>query len=300
MTTIASSVSEKILLDAITTVFSHYITETNPYILFNGLLDVLLDITESEYGFIGEVFYSDDQKPFVKNYATTDISWSADTQQLYEETKEKGMIFSKLDSLYGAVLTTGQLIIANQPATDPRRYGLPQGHPPLHSFMGMPFYGGGQLLGMVGIANRPTGYQRELADLLQPFLISCGNLIQAYKNNKKHQQVEIELCSYKTKLLKFTDNIQLTEDSFFILSPPSVMKQGNLVFLTPKELKLLEILVLNRNNIINTLMIEKHVWNNTIVGESSLRALMRRLRKKLPDLEIKTVSGQGYTLLISI
>jgi len=177
MTSSNPQVSEKQLLNAITTVLSHYITETDPYILFNGLLDTLLDITHSEYGFIGEIFYTQEKQPFVKSYATTNIAWNEETRALYDETKLKGMLFSRFDSLYGAVLKTGQLVISNQPATDPRRCGLPQGHPPLNAFMGIPFYGGGELLGMVGIANRKKGYQQGLAESLQPFLITCGNLI---------------------------------------------------------------------------------------------------------------------------
>jgi hypothetical protein len=52
-------IPEKELLSAITTVLSHYIAETDPYILFCGLLDSLLEMTDSEYGFIGEIFYID-------------------------------------------------------------------------------------------------------------------------------------------------------------------------------------------------------------------------------------------------
>ncbi len=174
-------ISEKELLNAITTVLSQYITETDPYILFNGLLEILLEMTDSEYGFIGEVFYTEENKPFIKSYATSNIAWSEKTRELYDKTKRKGMIFSKIDSLYGSVLKTGQLVISNNPAVDPRRFGLPEGHPPLNSFMGIPFYGGGKLLGCVGIANRENGYHKTLAESLQPFLITCGNLIQAIK-----------------------------------------------------------------------------------------------------------------------
>ena len=46
------------LMDAITQTLAKYISESNPFILFNGLLDKLLALTQSEYGFIGEVFYA--------------------------------------------------------------------------------------------------------------------------------------------------------------------------------------------------------------------------------------------------
>ncbi len=294
-----SPISEKLLLNAITTVLSHYITETDPYILFNGLLDTLLDITESEYGFIGEIFFTKEKQPFIKSYATTNISWSEETQCLYEKTKRNGMIFSKPNSLYGAVIKTGQLVISNAPASDPRRYGLPKGHPPLNAFMGIPFYGGGELLGMVGLANRGSGYHKILAESLQPFLITCGNLIQAYRNNLKHQQVETELNKYKKRLLILDKSTDLDSGYCFNHSPLRLTKEQHTISLTRKELKLLEILIIHANVPCPRSLIEEHIWANVIVGESSLRSLLRRLRNKLPEISIKTISGVGYMLKIN-
>jgi len=291
-------ISEKLLLNAITRVLSHYISETDPYVLFNGLLDTLLEITQSEYGFIGEVFYMDNKQPFIKSYATTNIAWSEKTQQLYDETKRKGMIFSKINSLYGSVIKTGQLVISNQPITDPRSYGLPDGHPPLNAFMGMPFYGGGELLGMVGLANRSGGYEQSQAEVLQPFLSTCGNLIQAYRNNIRHQQVETELDKYKKRLLQLDTNIAMGAGYEFSQKPLCVKQNNQLVLLTKKELKLLEILVLHSNTLISYTIIEQHIWDNTLVGESSMRSLLRRVRQKLPEITIKTISGLGYMLII--
>lgn len=298
MTQAMLKIPEKALLNAITTVLSHYITETDPYILFNGLLEVLLDMTDSEYGFIGEVFYTDENKPYIKSYATTNIAWSEKTRELYNETKRKGMIFSKTDSLYGSVLKTGQLVISNDPAVDPRRFGLPEGHPPLNTFMGIPFYGGGKLLGCVGIANRDNGYHKMLAESLQPFLITCGNLIQAYQNNIKHQQVETELQRYKERLLTLDKCTSLGSDYEFAHDQQTLTKKGQTVFLTKKELKLLEVLIIHLNRPAQYPIIEQHIWENVLVGESSLRSLLRRVRHKLPELTIKTVSGVGYMLTV--
>lgn len=290
-------IPEKELLNAITTVLSQYITETDPYILFNGLLESLLEMTDSEYGFIGEVFFTEENKPFIKSYATTNIAWSEKTRELYNKTKRNGMIFSKIDSLYGSVLKTGQLVISNNPTTDPRRFGLPKGHPSLKAFMGIPFYGGGNLLGCVGIANRENGYHKTLAESLQPFLITCGNLIQAYQNNIKHVQVETELHRYKERLLILDSNTLIGSDYEFNHSQQTLTKKGQAVLLTKKELKLLEILIINIDRPTQYLVIEKHIWENVLVGESSLRSLLRRLRQKLPDLAIKTISGVGYMLI---
>jgi hypothetical protein len=293
---VTAPIAGKDLLEAITTVLSHYICETNPQVLFNGLLEVLLDITDSEYGFIGEVSHDDQDQPYVKCYATTNIAWNADTRILYEKNRQKGMVFSKLDTLYGSVLKTGQLVISNEPANDPRSGGLPKGHPPLNTFMGLPFYGGGQLLGMVGIANRQPSYDKALADALHPFLVTCGNLIQAYRNNRRHQDTERELSRYR-QLLPQVESLDLGRGYRLSESPLSLSHDGHAVLLSRKELLLLQILALGINKPVSARAIEDHVWQNVVVGDSSLRSLVRRLRNKLPELEIKTLSGTGYMLL---
>lgn len=298
MTKSKQKVPESLLLKAITTALTRYIAETDPYQLFNGLLDTLLELTESEYGFIGEVYYTNDQQPFIKSYATTNIAWSEKTQQLYEDTKKKGMIFSKPNSLYGAVLKTGQLIIANDPPNDQRSYGIPQGHPPLNSFMGIPFFSGNELLGVVGIANRENGYEQSLAKSLAPFLETCSNLIQAYRNNIEKQQLEKRLDHYQQQLSNIENTISLGSGYIFTQDPPLLRKDKNLVLLTPKEMHLLELLVKNRNQVIHSSTLESAIWSNVIVSDSSLRSLLRRLRKKLPELEIKTARGFGFMLVL--
>lgn len=291
-------VPEKKLLEAIATVLSHYISETDPYILFNGLLDALLEVTQSEYGFIGDVQYGSDGHPSIRSYATTNISWNNETKLLYEKTRQKGMIFSRLDSLYGAVLKTGQLVISNQPYTDSRACGLPVGHPPLDSFMGLPFYGGGKLLGIVGVANKKHGYKSELAASLQPFLTTCGSLIEAYQNNVRHEQVARQLHKYKKRLAELDGVTSLGQGYEFNHSSLAVLHNGQPVLLTKKEMRLLELLVNNKNMPVRHEDTLDHVWPDVIVGEASVRALMRRLRQKLPDLAVKTVSGVGYVLTI--
>lgn len=290
-------ISEKYLLKTITKALSRYIAETDPYVLFHGLLDTLLELTGSEYGFIGEVFYDENQVPFIKSYATTNIAWSEETQKLYEDTKKKGMIFARSDSLYGAVLKTGQLIIANNPISDSRSCGIPQGHPPLNSFMGIPFYSGKDLLGVVGIANRENGYQQNLAKSLAPFLETCGNLIQAYRNNIEKQELKKKLQHYQQQLEKIEDVTSLGYGYSFARSPPSLTKHGNPILLTPKEMSLLELLVKNCNQVVHTSSLENIIWKEIIVSESSLRSLVRRLRNKLLELDIKTVRGIGFMLI---
>jgi DNA-binding response OmpR family regulator len=71
---------------------------------------------------------------------------------------------------------------------------------------------------------------------------------------------------------------------------------GQHIILTKKEFKLLEILAIHRNCTATTAAIEQHVWPNVVVGDASLRSLVRRLRKKIPELALQTIPGMGYML----
>jgi len=68
------------------------------------------------------------------------------------------------------------------------------------------------------------------------------------------------------------------------------------VLLTKKERLLLHKLIMQRNQVVPYQVIESCLWEDVIVSESSLRALMLRIRKKLPGLSIQNVSGIGYLL----
>jgi len=71
------------------------------------------------------------------------------------------------------------------------------------------------------------------------------------------------------------------------------------VLLTKKEVRLLDKLIEQRNQVVPYQVIENCLWEDVIVSESSLRALMLRVRKKLPGLSIQNVSGIGYLLSTS-
>ncbi len=173
------------LLQAITKAQSEFIANADPRILFDGLLENLLEITESEYGFIGEVLRDPDDTPYLKTYALTNIAWNDETRKFYAENAPGGLEFRNLKTLFGEVMTTEKPVISNDPNNDPRAGGRPEGHPPLNAFLGLPFFSGKTFIGMVGMANRPGGYNDDLIRFLQPLLATCSNLIQAFRVEKK-------------------------------------------------------------------------------------------------------------------
>ena len=170
---------EQRLNQAIERAPTRFISEADRRRAFEGLLSDLLGLTRSAYGFMGEVRLDPAGKPYLTTYALTDISWDERTRELYELHRRQGLEFRNLETLFGAVMTSGAPVLSNEPSQDPRRGGLPEGHPPLRAFLGLPVHCGEELVAVIGLANRPGGYDSGLVEFLKPLLITVGLLVEA-------------------------------------------------------------------------------------------------------------------------
>ena len=129
-------------------------------------------------------------QPYLRVFAISDISWDEASRSLFRKFPEGSFEFRNLNNLFGHVVDSGRPVISNDPAGDPRRGGLPHGHPPLKAFMGLPLLRGGQLVGMLAVANRPGGYDDSQVEHLRPFTNTCAVLIEAYRNSLRRRQAE--------------------------------------------------------------------------------------------------------------
>ena len=178
-------------LQEITSLISEgYLHQKNRNEYFNQVLAELLKFTESEYGFMGEVFY-ENSLPYLKTYALTNIAWSDETRSFYEKHAPAGLEFKNLDTLFGYAMKHRTVVIANNAPQDHRRGGIPSGHPPLNAFLGIPIYtGNDQMVGMIGLANKKTGYSDEDVKLLSPFIDLFGSIINGYKEENLRRETE--------------------------------------------------------------------------------------------------------------
>jgi PAS domain S-box-containing protein len=192
--------------------------------LFADLLDRMLDFTNSEYGFIGEVLRDETGQPYLKTQAITNIAWSPETRALYEANRLTGFEFRNLGTLFGAALSTNQPVIANQPATDHRSGGLPPGHPPMRSFLGLPCFYGGEMIGLIGLANRAAGYSRDLVDLVTPLCASTAALIQATRLEAEKRASAATLADKENRLRAI---LETAADCFIEVDPQGRVIEWN-------------------------------------------------------------------------
>lgn len=150
-------------------------------------LDVALELTQSEFGFLGDV----DTEGRLTVVTMSDMGWEACRMpraaavNLLHDRKPRG--------IWGEVWGTGESVICNDPARHPARVGPPEGHPEIRAFLGVPMKERGLVVGMLGLANKPSGYtveDREAAESL------CVGFLEALRSKR----AEIELRKHKDHL----------------------------------------------------------------------------------------------------
>lgn len=160
--------------------------------LFRPLLDVLVEYSASEFGFIGEVVSNRDGVPWLKTHAITKTARDAPNQYSCQENAPAESEFCNVQALFGYVMQTGQPVISNHPATDPHAEGVVQSQP-LRCFLGLPFLANDRMVGVVGIANCESGYDEDTPTLLAPVLSACGLIVETGRLARQRQQSAIHL-----------------------------------------------------------------------------------------------------------
>ncbi|MDP3190314.1 PAS domain-containing protein [Rhodoferax sp.] len=201
------------MLEAVRLAQAVYIEADDKRRAFEGLLTAFLSVTGSTYGFVGEVLYDGHDKPYLRTHAITNIAWDEKSRRMYEDQMDAGMAFRNLRSLFGHAMATGEPVIANDPRHDARAAGLPEGHPAMDAFLGIPLSVGGQLVAMVGLANQPDGYTAEDIEFLQPLLGAVRQLVLAWRGHAERRRTRHDLEATSRLLAEKSAALEVTLDS---------------------------------------------------------------------------------------
>ena len=153
-------------------------------------------------------------------------------------------------------------------------------------------------------------YSLYLLDINVPGIdgLKLLELIHLYNQNAKVLMIsattDIDTISkaYRLGSLDYLKKPFFIEELYYkvkILTQEVSTKSQNLPVnehLTKKEKVLLELLLTNTGNTITYEEIEEQVYTDFDMTPDALRGLIKRLRKKLIDYNIKSISGIGYLL----
>lgn len=162
---------QNVILNAINRIYEEAIRCENIEDLGRACLGIIESITGSKFSFIGEIG-SDN---LLHDLAISDPGWEICT--MYDKTghhRPPGNF--KIRGLFGRVLQEGRSLLTNDPTSHPDSIGIPEGHPRLTAFLGVPFVRNGKAVGMIGVGNREGGYRivdQEILESLTPTILEA-------------------------------------------------------------------------------------------------------------------------------
>ncbi len=90
--------------------------------------------------------------------------------------------------------------------------------------------------------------------------------------------------------------VRLDKKFTYDISKEILFNNNQEVKLSKKEILLLNLFVKNRRKVISFEQIEQYVWEGDLTTNENIRALVKRIRKKLPSETIISQGGVGYKL----
>ncbi len=150
--------------------------------LVQGQLTELMAATGSPCGFIGDI--TDAVSGTLQVHSAGPLIWPNDPRQAPS-------------TLWAGVLETGGPVVNNQVSV----LGGVQ------RFMAMPLLRGGQLIGVLGLANRPEGYSDAFAGQLAPALALIASSVAAWQAESRHREALGALGVAR-------DNLRSTEEQY--------------------------------------------------------------------------------------
>jgi signal transduction histidine kinase len=142
-----------------------------------------LELTESRFGFIGLNTAHDTAMDVVA------IQGFHPASTFYAESH----VIPLRPNLFARVVLENRPLRSEDAMEDPLRMGQPRGHPPVHTFLGVPLKVGEKPFGMIGVANRPSLYADDHETLLVTYAAQVAIAIWNARLNEQLTAAKAEL-----------------------------------------------------------------------------------------------------------
>lgn len=170
------------------------------YKTFDLAVQYLIDLSESEFGFIGRIFYDEDGQPFIRQVfgIRENLPINEQQRQTLNMYKGEGRKLCKFTNILGDLIATKEPLIINDIRAYPKPTGIPQWHVfPINSFLGIPFIFNNEVLGIVALANRREEYNNDLLEWLEPLSLVVGRIMNEFKMEHWLEEAEKQSIARK-------------------------------------------------------------------------------------------------------
>lgn len=202
----ARELDQRNLLQAITECSLDFISGKRGYReVFDRYLQELLGLTQSEFGFLGEVKLDADGNPYLVANALTDLAASREARRKFDDWRESGLEFRNLDSLFGKILSTQSVIIEEDCEDSSDCDEIAVLDLTISTYLGIPVFSDEEMVGVIGLGNRPGGYDQQIVDYLAPLIATCANYIVGWRAEIDRRAIEAQLTETAMLLKTLTD-----------------------------------------------------------------------------------------------
>ncbi len=187
------------LLNGINKVFQQSLTCETVEEVVGKCLEVAKELTGSDFSFIGEV----NENGRLDDRAVSPPGWDACTAN-----PEKSLeLLSNMEivSYWGRTVKEGKSQIVNDPDSDPDKRGIPEGHPPIKSFLGVPLKQGNKTIGLIALANKEGGYTETDKENIETLSVA---FFEAFKRKQAEMELKETLDHLEDQVKERTSDLE--------------------------------------------------------------------------------------------
>ncbi len=167
--------------------------------MYGKVIELILDNTESQYGLFGYV----DEAGYLICPSVPEEVW--DRGPVGDHTTEFSI--ESMNEIWQKALASRRTILSNQPTP------VPEGFTPVERSLSVPILHGGEAVGMLHLANKPTDYDDHDRRLLEGLAIYIAPVLHARlrreRQEERRRQAEEQLANKAEELVR--SNMELSQ-----------------------------------------------------------------------------------------
>ena len=194
---------QRTLLEAINKIFKTALKCRTEREVAEMCLSMAEELTDSKYGFYGVI----NQDGLFDTLAVSKPGW--DTCIVPKTNAVKLIKNMKIRGIDRATMKEGKPRLVNDPASHPDKVGVPKGHPPITSFMGIPMKLSGKTIGMIGLANKESDYNLDDQQAIEMLSTAFVEVLMKKRDEEALQEKEERfqtICATANDAIIMVDN----------------------------------------------------------------------------------------------
>ena len=200
-TRVESAVNQEGILSAINRVFRERINCRTEEELGETCLAVAEELTGSKFGFFGEL----NAAGLFDTIAISNPGW--DACEMPDAEARQAILNMPISGIDRATLREGESRIVNDLTGHPDSVGIPEGHPPMHCFLGVPFKDAGRTTGMIGLANKEGGYTPADQEAVERLSVAIVEAMHGKRTEDRLARQTEEILELSTPVMQVWEGV---------------------------------------------------------------------------------------------